>query len=244
KFQIKEFVARTPWKFFIILGGGILSAIISFAGIISFLLKNHPAYLFAFFGGLILASAIAVFGVTKFSRNAWLSFAFATVLTAYIVGLNPMEGVSHGLPTLFISGMIAISAMVLPGISGSFLLLLLGQYQFILDAVHDRNLLVVATVAAGCGIGIMLAVHVVNFFLTKFHAVTIAALVGIMVGSLRLIALKVAEGFALVTIDFGPAMVIVGILFVVGFILVSVLDHLQSKANPVFTFFGTSPRAH
>ena len=231
RLQVRQFIAKVPWNFFIVLFGGILAAVVSFASAISYLLDAHPAYVFAFFGGLILASAIAVCGISKFTPGAWVSMILCAAITAWVVALNPTEASNHSLPYLFFSGMIAISAMVLPGISGSFILLLLGQYEYILDAVHDRNLLVVATVAAGCGIGILLAVHVVNFLLKRFEAVTIAGLVGIMLGSLRLIYIRVSEGLA------GEALVsgltLVAALFLVGFLLVTVLDQLQSKKNPL-----------
>lgn len=243
RFRIAEFFKKVPWTFFIVLCSGILGAIVSFASLISHLLETYPAFVFSFFGGLILASAIAVCGISTFSRSAWISLVLCTVITAWIVGLNPMQSSNHSLPVLFVSGMIAISAMVLPGISGSFILLLLGQYQYILNAVHERNLLVVATVAAGCGIGILLAVHVVNFLLRRFHSITIAGLVGIMIGSLRLIYSKVVDGlhgFPGVM----PELTLVALLFLAGFVLVTLLDQIQSRKNPVCRLFcRTSVRA-
>jgi putative membrane protein len=86
---------------------------------------------------------------------------------------------------LFISGAIAICAMILPGISGSFILLLLGQYQTVLGAINDRNLGVIAIVGAGATVGILSFTRILHWLLARFHDVTIAALIGFMAGSLR-----------------------------------------------------------
>lgn len=232
RLKVVEFFKRIPFPFFLVLGTGIGTAILTFAGLISHLLETQPAYIFSFFGGLILASAISICGMGTFTRGAWLSLIICMVLTGWLVGLNPMEQASHSLPVLFVSGMIAISAMILPGISGSFLLLLLGQYKYIIEAVHERDLLVVGTVAAGCGIGILLAVHVVNFFLHRFRSATIAGLVGVMLGSLRLVVAKVQGGLAGASELTVPLLIVAG-LFLFGFLLVTILDQVQSKQNPL-----------
>lgn len=235
KLEIKAFLQAVPWAFFLCLGAGIVTSLVSLAKVISYLLANQPAYVFSFFGGLILASAIAVCSIAKFSKSAWMAMLLFALFTAWLVGLNPMANVSHTPLVLFMAGMIAISAMILPGISGSFLLLLMGQYEFILEAVHQRDFLSIAAVGSGCAVGILLAVHVVNFFLHRFHAVTIAALVGIMIGSLRLIAAKVSEGFITAeSMSAPPSIAIALILFAVGFIFVTTIDQMQSKNNLLF----------
>lgn len=141
---------------------------------------------------------------------------------------------------LFISGAIAICAMILPGISGSFILLILGQYAVVLGAVNALDIVSLGAVAAGAALGIMLFSRLISWLLHHHENVTVAALVGFMLGSLRLIWIEAEKGIEVVsdsgTLD-GGQVVLVLALIAIGFLLVSFLDHLQSRSNPVFAWF-------
>src|SRR5690606_34134284 len=135
---------------------------------------------------------------------------------------------------LFFSGMIAIMAMILPGISGSFILLILGQYQFVLGAVKSLDLVSIGALGIGCVIGILGFSRILSWLLEHHEQVTIAALVGFMIGSLRKIWMEVTAGAELMG-GAGAADIVLGIvLALAGFLLVSFIDHLQSRSNPVF----------
>lgn len=152
---------------------------------------------------------------------------------------------SSQLPTLFFSAMIAICAMLLPGISGSFILLVLGQYTAALGAVRNFELLNIAALGAGAAIGMIVFSRVISWLLRHYENVTIATLVGFMIGSLRLIWIEAAEGVEIVSetgaLSAGQWALTLTLLLV-GFLLVSLLDHLQSRANPVFGLFWRAPR--
>jgi len=195
---------------------------------------------------LILASVVAVGVKVRWNSTALVSFAVGTVGAFIIVGLPSIgEALGHTPPVLFFSGMIAICAMILPGISGSFLLLVLGQYDFVLGAVKNFDIISLAAVAAGCAIGIMAFSRVLSWLLRHYENPTIALLVGFMIGSLRLVffrATNLVEGempnqvITPLTLDATQIAVAIGFLLV-GFVLVTVVDHAQSRKNPVVRLF-------
>ncbi|HCC85161.1 MAG TPA: DUF368 domain-containing protein [Porphyromonadaceae bacterium] len=167
----------------VLLGIGI--SIFSLARGLTYLLQHYPILVWSFFFGLIIASAIYVARTIK-SWNAGAVIAgIAGIAIAYfITEISPTEAN----PTwiyIFFSGMIAICAMILPGISGSFILVLLGMYPFILGAVGDLNIPVLLVFVAGAAIGIIAFSNFLSWLLKKFHTLTIALLAGFMVGSLN-----------------------------------------------------------
>lgn len=185
RFKIKEALAVLPWKFLLAIGIGIVAAIFSLAQFLEWMLINHPALLWSFFFGLVLAS---IFTVSK-RINRWgmapiVGGVIGTIVAYIIVGLVPLET-----PTaawfLFLSGAIAICAMILPGISGSFILVLLGKYQYVLSAVNQRDFLTLLIVAAGAGIGIITFAQILGRLFNRYHDPTVAVLMGLMLGSLR-----------------------------------------------------------
>jgi putative membrane protein len=174
-----------PFGFVLPLGLGILLAIFGLVQIVSYLLENQPLLVWSLFFGLVLGSAYVVSKrVTKWtlSRVGLLLLGFG--LTFVIVGL-PAVGGSDSPLAVFTTGAVAITAMILPGISGSLIMVLLGQYEIIIDAVADRNLLLLAFFAAGAIIGLGLFVRLLTWLLKHYHLAVIAFLIGVMVGSLR-----------------------------------------------------------
>ena len=165
--------------------GGILLSIFSLARFISWLLQNHQMLVWAFFFGLIIGSAIFV--GKKIQHWHWgvpAMFLAGSILAYYITIATPAT-TPETIWFVFLSGCIAITAMILPGISGSFILLLLGKYEYILQAVNDLKVLTLAAFAAGCVAGLVSFSNVIGWLFKKYHNATLALLSGFMIGSLN-----------------------------------------------------------
>jgi len=243
RLRLREALAHIPLAFLLAVGLGILTAIATLSGALSHLLETHPTFVFAFFGGLILASIVSVGVKIRWALATVVALVAGAVAAFIIVGLPILQNVSHDPLTLFISGAIAICAMILPGISGSFILLILGQYEYVLNAVRDRDILTLVIVAAGCAVGIMAFSRVLSYLLKHYYQVTIAALTGFMIGSLRTIWDRSSQGAAALE-QFGAGEVALALALVaVGFVLVSVLDHAQSRENPFVGLFWRGQKA-
>lgn len=183
--KIREGVLTVPWRFLVPLGVGILGAIATLARIIEWLLANQPVYLWSFFFGLVLASVYVVGKkVGTWGVNRAVVAVVAAILTFLVVGAVPVE-TPNNLPAMFISGAIAICAMILPGISGSFLLVIMGKYSQVLGAVTDRDIVTLVVFACGAVVGLAMFSRLLSWLFANYHDVTMAALTGVMVGSLR-----------------------------------------------------------
>ena len=184
-FRIKEALDGVSWRFLLALGIGILTAIFTLAKLIGYLLHNEPVLIWSFFLGLILASVITVTkDVAKWSPVLLLAALMAAAGAFFLVGMMPRT-TPEAKWFVFISGAIAICAMILPGISGSFILVLLGKYHHILEAVNQRDFITLIIFAAGCGCGLALFARFLNWLLQRYRDLTIAILIGLMLGSLR-----------------------------------------------------------
>lgn len=182
--KISAFWKHINGSFLLSLGAGILFSVFSLARLMKYLLEFHPVPLWSFFFGLILASAIYILkGLDKWSFQNILSLLAGVAIAAYICLASPAQ-TPDALWFVFLCGAIAICAMILPGISGSFILLLMGKYAFIMDAVTELNIVVLAVFAVGCAVGIISFSHVLSWLLKKYYMLTIALLSGFMVGSL------------------------------------------------------------
>jgi putative membrane protein len=167
----------------VVLGIGI--SIFSLAKGLEYLLHHYPILVWSFFFGLILASAIYVGGSIKKWKAGTIIAGIAGVVVAYfITAISPAEANITWF-FIFISGSIAICAMILPGISGSFILVLLGMYEFILGAVSDLNIPVLLVFIAGALIGIIAFSNLLSWLIKNYHNLTIATLTGFMIGSLN-----------------------------------------------------------
>jgi putative membrane protein len=244
KLRFQEVLEHIPLRFLIALGLGIATAILLLSNLLSNLLENQPTYLFAFFGGLILASILAIGIKVRWSPVAVVALVAGTIFAFVIVGLPAIEDAGHSVPVLFFSGAVAICAMILPGISGSFILLILGQYRYVLDAVRSFDVLTVAVVGLGAVVGILAFSRVLGYLLKHHYQVTVAALVGFMLGSLRKIWMEAEAGVGVISEGntlAGEQWAVVVVLLIVGFVLVSLLDHLQTRSNPLFAWFWHGP---
>lgn len=183
--QIKEAWRTIPFGFLVPLVSGLMTALFTLSNLISYLIKAYPQFLWAFFFGLVLASGVVVSKrVVTWNAHDYLACALTAVLAYLFVGAVPVE-TPNTLLALFLSGAIAICAMILPGISGSFLLVILGKYEQILTAVSNRELLPIFVFGMGTVVGLALFSRVLSWLFRKHHDVVIAMLVGFMFGSLR-----------------------------------------------------------
>ncbi|GIK73291.1 MAG: DUF368 domain-containing protein [Chloroflexota bacterium] len=171
--------------FLVTLGAGILSAILILAPGIEWMLINQPIIIWSFFFGLVVASITVVAPRVKiWSISRWVALALGAVGAYFLVGLVPVQ-TPETWWFLMLSGAIAICAMILPGISGSFILVLLGKYQFFINAVNQRDLVSIALAGIGALIGLVSFAQVLSWLFRRYHDLTVAALTGLMIGSLR-----------------------------------------------------------
>lgn len=183
--RVAEALSIIELRFLVALGAGIVAAVLSLARLLSWLLRNHPVLLWSFFFGLILASVVVVSRRIRRWTPGLVAALVAGALGAFwLVGLVPAETPTAGW-FVFLSGAVAITAMILPGISGSFILVLLGKYQYILEAVNGRDLGTLAWFLAGIAVGIVSFAQLLGWLFRRHHDATVAVLTGFMLGSLR-----------------------------------------------------------
>lgn len=181
---ITSFWRHINGTFLLALIVGIGVSIISLAGVVSHLLEHHPVLIWSFFFGLIIASIWLVSKtIDKWNAGTIVALVIGIAIAFYISTLNTVAHI-EGNWFIFVSGMIAICAMILPGISGSFILVMLGSYHQVLQAVKDKNLMLIGLFAAGCVIGLLAFSRLLKFLFAKFHSLTIALLAGFMIGAL------------------------------------------------------------
>lgn len=185
QFKIKEATNHTSWRFLAALFLGIFLAVFSLARLLSWLLQDHPVLIWSFFFGLILASVYTVGKhLQKWTWPVLIWISLGTVGSWLLVGLVPVN--TPETPWfIFLSGAIAICAMILPGISGSFILVILGKYAYLLEAVNKRDILPLIIAAAGAGVGLITFVRFLNWLLKRYRDPTLAVLTGLMLGALR-----------------------------------------------------------
>jgi putative membrane protein len=171
--------------FLISLLAGIAISIVSLSRVILYLLQNHPIPVWSFFFGLILASAFTIAGEIKEWNLPVILATFVGTSIAYIITIISPAETPNDLWFIFICGAIAICAMILPGISGSFILLLMGKYEYIFTSLKELNIAVIVTFALGCITGILSFSHILSWMFKKYKNITIALLAGFMIGSLN-----------------------------------------------------------
>jgi putative membrane protein len=185
KFDLRLFWKEVNGSFLLAVLLGIGISIVSLAKLMTYLLEHHPVPVWSFFFGLILASVWFVLkDIKKWKLSYCVSLILGIVAGYLITVISPSE-TPDDLWFILLSGAIAICAMILPGISGSFILLLLGKYAYILAALNRLDILVLAVFATGALIGIISFSHFLSWLLKNYKLLTIAFLAGIMFGSLN-----------------------------------------------------------
>jgi len=181
----KAFWRAVNGNFLVALLGGIALSVVSFAKVFGFLLTNHPVPTWAFFFGLVAASIPLISRQVKvWSGSKYIAF-IAGAIIAWLITSLPSIPETDSTWYLFMSGMIAICAMILPGISGSFILILLGSYRTILAALNGLDFPKIFTFAAGAIVGLLAFSHLLKLMFRRFHDLTVATLAGFLLGSLN-----------------------------------------------------------
>lgn len=184
-FRIADFWKKINGNFLLAVLAGIATSILSLARLMTYLLEYHPIQIWSFFFGLILVSAPMILRtIKKWNVGVVLSLFMGTAIAYAITVLTPSQS-PDALWFVFVSGAIAICAMILPGISGAFVLLLMGKYEFIIQSLIDFNLPVILVFVAGCLVGLLSFSHVLSWLLSRYHNATVALLAGFMIGSLN-----------------------------------------------------------
>lgn len=184
KGQFKEFWETIHGTFLLWLAIGVIISVFSLAKLMEYVLAHHPVQTWAFFFGLIVVSALFMLSDIKGWKGkevAWLVLGIA--LGAFICLLSPTETTSD-MWFIAVCGAIAICTMILPGISGSFILVLLGKYEYIMKAVSDLNIPVLLVFAIGCVIGIVAFSKFLHWLIGKYEKQTLLVLIGFTIGAL------------------------------------------------------------
>jgi putative membrane protein len=247
-FRLRQAFNDFPWKFVLSLVIGIITAILTLARSLSWALEHHPTLVWSFFFGLVLASVFVVRKrVVRWNLGSLLVTALAAFSAYLLVGMVPVE--TPDAPWfLFLSGAIAINAMILPGISGAFILVLLGKYQFMLDAVVQGNYIVLLVVICGALVGLIAFARVLRWLIYNYHDYTIAVLIGLIIGALRKVwpwkeSIGVNSGASdelayvleknLLPTTLSTDVVLAILLMVLGFILVLILNNLAARRQEI-----------
>lgn len=242
---IKAVWNKVNGNFLLALFLGIFISVLSLAKFLSWLLENEPILLWSFFFGLVVASIFMVGKeITRWTMGTVIVLIFGSALAFFITELPANDNVDS-LPYLFLSGALAICAMILPGISGAFILVLLGSYKTILDAVHERDIKIILTVGVGAIFGLLSFARLLKWMFNHYKNITLALLTGFILGSLNKIWpwKKVLEtktfGEKTIVVDDmnvlpgafeGDSKLMLAILLaILGFSLIFILERLASK---------------
>ena len=237
---------KAAWKkvngnFLLALFTGIMASVLTLARLISWLLENEPVLVWSFFFGLVAASIFFVGkNISRWSPGTILVFLIGAVV-AYIITILPPVSNNESLPYLFLSGALAVCAMILPGISGAFILVLLGSYKTVLDAVHERDFMIVAVVALGAVFGLLSFAKLLKWMFQRYRNLTLALLTGFMLGSLNKIwpwkkVVTTAEPNVSREVNISPfdmvgdnQLLTAILLAILGFSVIFILEKLASK---------------
>ncbi|MFA5298681.1 MAG: DUF368 domain-containing protein [Lutibacter sp.] len=247
---------KAAWKaingnFFVALLTGIFISIISLAKLISWLLENKPILVWSFFFGLVLASILFVGKqLTKWNATTIILLIVGAFIAYFITTLQPAVSESSSLIFYFFAGALAICAMILPGISGSFILVLLGAYKPVLDAIHNRNIQLLGVVAFGAVVGILSFSKVLRWLFDHHKNYTLAVLTGFILGSLNKIwpwketltwrvnshGIKVPfneQSVSPFSYEGDAQLMMAVILLITGFLVIILLEKLANTSNKV-----------
>ena len=231
---------RVEWVWLISLLVGILAAIAALSSIIEELLHDHPVRMSGLFFGLVAGSLTVAWRLIRSISAREIAVMIVVAVALFLLlGLRADTEVASGAAEVvtkawwifFLSGALAICAMILPGISGSFILVMIGMYTEVLGAVNDRDLVAVTATAAGCIVGLALFSTVLNWSLEHHHDLVMAAMVGLMLGSLRVLW-PWPGGTATTTLAWPSDDVAIPVLLAVGgFVLVVAVELIATRSH-------------
>ncbi len=188
KGKIKELLAYVDFYFLLSVGAGMIVSIVSLARILKFLFETYPVFIWAFFFGLIVASVFYVGKtIAKWNTSVIIAFFIGAAIAVWVSFMNPATQNSSFF-YLVLCGVVAVCSMILPGLSGSFVLILMGNYELVMiDAVNQGNLSVLLPVILGGIVGVIALSHVLSWVYKRFKDQTIALLTGFILGSLSIL---------------------------------------------------------
>ncbi len=188
KGKIREFIRHTDFWFLLAVLAGILIAIVSLAKLFDFLFTHYPVYIWSYFFGLVLASVYFVGKtVERWRLSVIITFVIGTAIAVVISLLNPATQ-NDNFFYLMLCGVAAICSMILPGLSGSFILFIMGNYKLVaIDAINDRDFAILLPVLLGAAVGLVMFSHLLSWLLKKFKDETISLLTGFILGSVSIL---------------------------------------------------------
>ena len=248
---------KTAWNsingtFLVALFSGIAISILSLAKLIKWLLHNEPVLLWSFFFGLVLASIIYVgkqIKTTPSDIKIFLAMTVGAVVAYLITTLNPAETSDTNL-FLFFAGALAICAMILPGISGAFILVIIGAYSPVLEALNNRDFKTILIIGAGSIVGLLSFSKLLKWLFEKYHRLTLAVITGFMIGSLNKIwpwketltfrtnskGVQVPlneESISPFNFEGDPQLLQAILLMVFGVLIILILEKISTKKKPI-----------
>ncbi|AJR03850.1 DUF368 domain-containing protein [Siansivirga zeaxanthinifaciens] len=244
--EIKTFWSQINGNFILALLSGIVVSYISFMRLAKYLLENHPVLIWSFFFGLIVASIFFIAKqITKWNLPVFIALALGTI-SAFIITTLPVMDTNENSWFLFVAGAIAICAMILPGISGSFILIILGAYKTLSDAIHDVDIKKIFVFIAGAVIGLLSFSHILKWLFKHYHNITLALLTGFVFGSLNKVwpwkktlawhtdskGIKVPfiqESISPFSFEGNNQLTFAIILMILGFLTIFILEKIGSK---------------
>jgi putative membrane protein len=228
-------LAEIDWVLIGGLAAGVMAILVVGGKIVPYLLDTHPQESRGVFFGLIVGSLAIPWLRMSGVRARHVLIALAAGITAFmLVGLPPRDAGSPGVIAIFMTAVVAITAMILPGVSGAHLLLVLGMYTPTFRAIDERDLLFIAVFALGAGIGLGMFAKFLNWLLARYHDATMAALIGLMAGSLRALWPWVEADNTLRLPGEADSFGLVILLAIGGFVAVSLLtwwSHRRHRAK-------------
>ncbi|NOR28228.1 MAG: DUF368 domain-containing protein [Lutibacter sp.] len=247
---------KAAWKaingnFLLALVIGIFTSILSLAKLISWLLENHTILVWSFFFGLVLASILYIGKqITTWSSIAILGLLVGAVVAYYITTLQPLISENSSPIFLFLAGSLAICAMILPGISGAFILVLLGAYKPVLDAIHNRDFKLIAIIAFGAIVGLLSFSKVLKWLFNNYRNYTLAVLTGFILGSLNKIwpwketltwrtnshGIKVPfnqQSISPFSFDGDSQLTMAILLSIIGFVVIILLERIANSSEKI-----------
>ncbi len=207
--------------FLVVLLAGIGTAFLLMSGVILSLLTNHAVETYSFFLGLIIASAVAIFLKIRSPGAATVLYLVIGAGAGYLLGGLGHLDIGHSLPVLFFTGMVALCAMILPGISGAYMTLVLNQYEFMLMALRSISLPEIIAYIAGGVVGLLLFTRALKYLLKTYHGPMLALLTGMMLGSARMLWERGSEAGDMVS--GGWAFILAGL------VVVGAVEYLQRR---------------
>ena len=209
--------------FLVVLLAGIGTAFLLMSGVILSLLTDHAVATYSFFLGLILASAVAIFLEIRSPGAATLAYLVIGAGAGFLLGGLGHLDVGHSLPVLFLTGMVALCAMILPGISGAYMTLVLNQYEFMLAALRALSLPEIFAYIAGGVTGLLLFTRALKYLLKTYPGAMLALLTGLMLGSARMLWEKGAAAGDMVAGGW--------VFFLAGLVVVGAVEYLKRRSQ-------------